>query len=64
MTGLMAEGNQKNQELSDLNRLLHDLTEKAAMQDFVTNKLDSKADKSDIDELPSKAGISIRTSLM
>lgn len=51
---LSADGNQKNQELEELQDLLRDLQERAAMNDYVNNNLDKKASKEDLEGMLSK----------
>ena len=45
------EGASKNKELEQLQQLLEQLQEQAAMRDFVLQNLDEKADKADFDRL-------------
>jgi len=51
---LSADGNQKNKELEELQDLLRDLQDRAAMRDYVVNNLDKKADVSDLEGMLSK----------
>ena len=48
------EGASKNKELEQLQQLLEQLQEQAAMRDFVLQNLDEKADKADFDRLLSR----------
>lgn len=54
LRSLSADGKAKSEELERLQRLLHDLQERAALKDFVTTSLDQKADASDLRALLSK----------
>jgi len=54
LKSLSADGKAKSKELEHLQRLLHDLQERAALKDFVTTSLDQKADASDLRALLSK----------
>lgn len=51
---LQADGNNKNRDLEELQALLRDLQEKAAMSDFVVTNLDKKANASDLAGMLSK----------
>ena len=51
---LSSDGNQKNKELEELQKLLRDLQDRAAMRDFVKDNLEKKADASELSGLLSK----------
>jgi len=51
---LQMDGNQKNQELEQLQALLRDLQERAAMRDYVMDNLEKKADLSDLQSMLSR----------
>jgi len=54
MQQLHAEGDQKNQELEDLQNLLVELQERAAMRDVVMDDLDKKANAADLEGMLSR----------
>lgn len=49
MDGLHSEGDQKNRELDELQSLLRDLQDRAAMRDTVTDDLGKKANREDLE---------------
>jgi len=51
---LSSDGNQKNRELEELQELLRDLQDRAAMRDYVMNNLEKKADATDLEGMLSK----------
>lgn len=54
LNSLSADGKAKSLEMARLQRLLQELSESAALKDFVTNSLDKKADASDLRAFLSK----------